>query len=406
MLIRRRGGPSPVVFVLTAALLSAAAAMPAAAQSGEVYTVRGIPADATAETVTQARSQAIDQGQAMAFDRLMQRLVMSQDRQSVPEIGASEVSSMVTDFSVANERTSDVRYLADMTVRFQPDAVRSFLQRAGVNYAETQARPIVVVPLYRDAEGWRLWDSPNPWHEVWLNGPYSDDLVPFEAPLGDIDDVSAIDAEAARNADTGALQTIAERYGAQEVLLAEAQVSGEPATVQIQAQRLLGGSGRTVSDQLTQGEDEDLGEALRRAADRVAAAYQEDWKAQNVLRFGSESQLVADVPIRSLGEWMEIRHRLQSLPQIRNIVIVYLTRGEARVNLTYLGAQEGLDQVLGQRDLTLRPEPQGEWSIGFAEGAAPPLDGLQPQSEPASPDSTGTTSGSGAPAQGEGTVVE
>ena len=400
MLIRRRGGAHTVIFVLAAALLSAA---PAAAQNSGIFTVRGVPVDATAESVTQARNEAIAQGQARAFDRLMQRLVMTQDRQYVPQIGGNEIGSMVTDFSVANERTSDVRYLADMTVRFQPDAVRSFLQRAGVNYAETQARPIVVVPLYRDAEGWRLWDSPNPWHEVWLNGPYSDDLVPFEAPLGDIDDVSAIDAEAARSGDTAALQAIAERYGAQEVLLAEAQVSGDPATIQVQGQRLLGGSGRTVSDQVTQGAEEDLDDALRRAADRVAAACQEDWKAPNGLRFGSESQLTADVAIESLGEWMEIRSRLQSLPQIRNIEIVYLTRGEARVNLTYLGDQAGLSRVLGQRDLTLQPEPQGAWSLGFAQGAAPSLDGQQPLAAPASPESTSSDTDPGA---GQGTVAE
>lgn len=394
MLIRRRGGPLTVIFVLTAALLSAAGAVPpAAAQSDSIFTVRGIPVDATAESVTQARAQAIAQGQARAFDRLIQRLVMDQERQFVPEIGSNEIGSMVTDFSVANERTSDVRYLADMTVRFQGDAVRNFLQRAGVNYAETQARRIVVVPLYRDEEGWRLWDSPNPWHEAWLDGPYNDDLVPFEAPLGDIDDVTAIDVEAARNGDSSALRAIAERYGAQEVLLAEAQVSGNPATVQVQAQRLLGGSGRTVSDQVSQGEGEDLAAALRRAAERVAAAYQDEWKAQNVLRFGSESQLVAEVPIQSLGEWMEIRSRLQSLPQIRNIQIIYLTRGEARINLTYLGDQAGLSRILGQRDLSLLPRPQGEWAIGFAEGSAPSLDGQQPLTAPA-------------PGQDQGTVVE
>ena len=265
MLIRRLGGTISFVFALVLSL-------PAAAEDASIFTVRGVDVDATTDSVTQARNDAMAQGQVKAFDRLMQRLVMSGERQNVPEIGAGEVRSMVTDFSVANERTSDVRYLADMTVRFQPDAVRNFLQRARVNYAETQARPIVVVPLYRDDEGWRLWDSPNPWHEAWLNGPYSDDLVPFEAPLGDIDDVSAIDVQAARNGDTGALRAIADRYGAKEVLLARAEVSGSPAVVNFEGQRLLGSDSGSVSDQVTQGEDEDLVDTLQRAAARIAAA--------------------------------------------------------------------------------------------------------------------------------------
>jgi hypothetical protein len=117
------------------------------------------------------------------------------------------------------------------------------------------------------------------------------------------------------------------------------------------------------------------------------------------------------VPIQSLGEWMEIRSRMQSLPQIRNIEIVYLTRGEARVNLTYLGDQAGLSRVLGQRDLTLQPAPQGEWTIGFAQGAAPSLDGQQPLTAPASPDASGAATGSETlpgldQGQGQGTVAE
>ena len=44
MLIRRRGGPLTVIFVLTAAMLSAlGAALPAAAQTSDIFTVRGVP---------------------------------------------------------------------------------------------------------------------------------------------------------------------------------------------------------------------------------------------------------------------------------------------------------------------------------------------------------------------------
>ncbi|MEX0921249.1 MAG: DUF2066 domain-containing protein [Rhodovibrionaceae bacterium] len=403
MLIRRRGGTNSLHFALLAALvLAAGLAGPAAAQEAGVYVVSGVKVDATADTVTQARSQAMAQGQSKAFDLLMQRLVPSQDLPRVPAIGSNEVDSLVTDFSVANERTSDVRYLADMTVRFQPDAVRSFLQRAGIDYAETQARPIVVLPLYKDADGWRLWDSPNPWHEAWLKGRHSNDLVPLEAPLGDIDDVIAVDAEAALAGDSSALQAIAGRYDAAEVLIARAQVSGDPAVIDIEGQRMLGDGGQ-VSDQVTQAEGEDLADALVRATDRLAAAMQGDWKAQNVLRFGSESQLTADVPIQSLNEWMDIRSRLQSLPQIRRVDIVYMTRGQVRVNLTYLGDQQALSQVLAQRNLSLTPESQGKWSLGFASGAAPRLEENAPLTAPAEDgalNSGGTTDSEAAPDAG------
>lgn len=398
MLIRRLGGTIPFVFALMLSL-------PAAAEDASIFTVRGIEVDATAESVTQARNDAMAQGQVKAFDRLIERLVMSGERQNVPEIGSAEIRGMVTDFSVANERTSDVRYLADMTVRFQPDAVRNFLQRARVNYAETQARPIVVVPLYRDGEGWRLWDSPNPWHEAWMNGPYSDDLVPFEAPLGDIDDVSAIDVQAAQNGDNDALRAIADRYGAKEVLLARAEVSGSPAVVTYEAERLLGDASGSVSDRVTQGEDEDLVSTLQRAASRIAASYQESWKQENVLRFGSQSDLVADVPIDSLDQWMAIRSRLESVPQVRGIEIIFLSRGASRVRLTYLGDTDSLTRVLAQRDLSLQPPSGGNWTLLLADGAGTLSQGGAPMTEP-SPMNAPAVEGGAESGSGQGTLTQ
>ncbi len=390
MLIRRLSGTIPLLFAVLAALFVVAGwAQPAAAQNAGVYTVRGVTVDATAASVIEARAQALAQGQARAFDRLIQRLVLSQDQARVPAIGSGEIGGMVTDFSVANERTSNVRYLAEMTVRFQPDAVRAFLQRSGIDYAETQARPLLVLPLYKDSAGWRLWDSPNPWHEVWLTGRHVDGLVPLEAPLGDIDDVIAVNAEAALAGDSNALQAIAARYGAAEVLVARAAVSGDPAVIDIEAQRHLGSGGK-IADQITQADGEDLSAALGRASDRLAASFQEEWKAQNVLRFGSESQLTAEVPIQSLAEWNEIRSRLQSLPQVRRIDIVYLTRSQARIDLTYLGDQATLTRVLEQRDLSLMPAPLGQWSLGFLRGSAPIPQDSAPLSAPAGDAGLGT----------------
>ena len=45
---------------------------------------------------------------------------------------ASGVSELVRDFEVADEKTSAVRYLARMTVRFREDAVRTLLREHGV----------------------------------------------------------------------------------------------------------------------------------------------------------------------------------------------------------------------------------------------------------------------------------
>ena len=148
---------------------------------------------------------------------------------------------MVQDFSVAGERTSSVRYLADLTFRFRPSAVRSYLQQQGVAFAETRSKPVLVVPIYGAAGQAVLWEEPNPWRATWATREPDDGLVPLSVPLGDLNDVSSIDAEQALDGDRARLSALARRYGAEDVLINQLVLAGDPlaeqATLQVIASR-------------------------------------------------------------------------------------------------------------------------------------------------------------------------
>src|SRR3546814_5337389 len=87
-----------------------------------------------------------------------------------------------------------VRYLADLTFRFNPDQVRSLLRGAGVPFAETRSKPVVVLPVFGDsAAGPTLWTGTNPWRDVWAQRRGDDGLVPLTVPLGDLGDLAAVE---------------------------------------------------------------------------------------------------------------------------------------------------------------------------------------------------------------------
>jgi hypothetical protein len=59
----------------------------------EVYKVSGIQVDATADTATSAREAALAQGHREAYQRLMARLVLEEDRAYVPNLGQRDINS-------------------------------------------------------------------------------------------------------------------------------------------------------------------------------------------------------------------------------------------------------------------------------------------------------------------------
>ena len=99
-----------------------------------VYEVRDVAVDVTAETAARAREQALAAGEHMAFRRLLERLTLREDHARLPELEQREITEYVQDFSVADEKTSAVRYLARLNFRFKAQEVRGLLHDFGVTF--------------------------------------------------------------------------------------------------------------------------------------------------------------------------------------------------------------------------------------------------------------------------------
>ena len=111
-----------------ALVFSAILVSPAAAS--DIFKVRGIHVDKTAESATAARSAAQAEGQRLALVAMMKKLTLPEDWQSLPEVDDATAQNAVRGFQVAGEKTSSTRYIAEMIVSFQPEAVRRLLRVA------------------------------------------------------------------------------------------------------------------------------------------------------------------------------------------------------------------------------------------------------------------------------------
>lgn len=349
---------APFRTVLFVVLLLAVWAMSGKSFANEVFTVQGIKVDVTAETAAKARAQALVQGERMAFNKLIERLTMRIDRELLPELSAEEISSFIRDFEVADEKNSQVRYLASLNYTFKGDEVRFFLQDHQIPFAETMSKPVLVVPVYRKAGVHLLWEENNGWRDAWDALPVTTGLVPMILPLGDLADLATIGAEQAIQGDLTRLAALAKRYGATDYLVAEGAFAISPETGLPQLEVTVTRYGSAQSEQTmllsfaAQGDEGETG-LLRRAAFEVAAQVEDHWKRDNLIRFGEAAVTPIVVPVRGLGDWIEVRKRLSSIAVIKDTELVLLSRHEARVNLHYLGSLAQLALALEQADLRL-----------------------------------------------------
>lgn len=375
--------------------------LPARAQADadEAFTVRGIEVDVTAESAAAARDRALLEAQRKAFDQLLLSLASPGDVAALPPLSEDAISDMVLDFEVLSEQTSSVRYIGEFAFRFQPEPVRRYLEQSGASYAVRSSRPALVLPVLTTEGSSLLWEEGNAWLEAWSRTPVSGTLVPIAVPLGDLEDIATVDAQRALNGESAALQAMSDRYGAGEVIVAEARPSIDEATgaarLTVSAKRYgPGGLAGEMRDELG-GQDGEAGlpALYAQAAQRVTDFVQAEWKQENLVSSTVEQHLDVAVPLTSLEEWIELRRRLAEVTVVRRADLLSLSREEARLDLVFIGDQGQLSRALARRSLVLdqvpvtpqptqAPAPQTTGSVTvYPEAAIPPVAPAMPRWE-------------------------
>ncbi len=370
-MIHRRLSAAALLALLFA-ILSAPPSGSAWAQAMDVFEVKRVDVDVTAETAAKARDQAMAQGQVVAFRRLLERLVVRVDYGYLPDLSRDEINPYLSDFSVAEEKTSSVRYLAKLDFRFKGGEVRRLLTNFAVSFAETPSKPVLVLPVFETAGTKLLFDDPNPWREAWADRPIRDSLVPTLLPVGDLQDIAIIGAEQALAGDRQRLIEIVKRYGAGDALVAHAiqrlDEFGRPVLEVFVTRYGSTLDDHTVSEVFLSVEGESFEGLMRRAALELTLRVEDNWKMDNLLQVGQRSVVAATVRIGGLKDWLQVRKLLDGVAVINSVELVLLSRDEARINIHYIGAPEQLALALEQKDISLLREGD-EWILGLASGS-------------------------------------
>jgi Uncharacterized protein conserved in bacteria (DUF2066) len=339
--------------------------------------------DATADNVAAARDLARVDGQRQALVLVIDRLSGSSDSAKLPKLDDKTITDMVESFEVANERMSAVRYLADYTFHFRPPKVRRLVHTAESAPAEANSRPavvesegkpLIVLPVYKDASRTVLWDDPNSWREAWGQRSADSGPIRLTVPLGDASDLAIIDAGRADAGKPDALTAIAQRNGGDEaiVALATARREGDKlvgldlSIKRYRSGRLADTHGTTLDT--NPGEDE--ADFLKRAADTIAGEIASSSKKSPGPHSDEQASLAASVPIGSIGEWVRVRDRLASVPAIRKVDLLSLNRHEAKIQIKYVGSSDQLRSSLAEVDLGLDgTDPIWRLQLSGATGA-------------------------------------
>jgi hypothetical protein len=346
-----------VLFILAALFLPS---LPARAQTAEAFSARNLQVDVSAASVTAARDQALADGQRQALQQVLQRLTAPADWPRLPKVSDKQLQDIVLDVGIDQEKRSAVRYIATLSVRFKPDAVRHLLRNAGIAYAEWRGRPVAVLPVYQSETGPLLWETTNPWRDAWKSGA-AQGLVPLvvpQTPPVDQPDAPLLNAAKAASGGADTLAAVSQRYNTPDVVIANAvpqRLEGNKVKIDV---TLTGvgpvGAALSGTRSVTGETGEPLDVVMRRLVEDIAKTANEAYKGGNLLQFDHSGSLAVMVPLNgTIADWSGIRDKLVRSTPVRSFEVAAMSKTEASLVLHFVGEQPQLEAVLSQNGLAL-----------------------------------------------------
>jgi hypothetical protein len=319
------------------------------------YTVSNVHVDASAASTTEAFNAALEQGRPKAWATLYRRLTRQQDWVRQPDLDLAALLRISRGYTVANERRSTTRYVADVTYSFNPDAVARLLQGAGIAYTLGAARRILVVPM---SPGFQM----GPWAQA-LNSPgLKDSVVPFSL-ADDADGLKELNFDSASWNDVAAA---AKRVNAAEAVLVQSLYGNGKLMVNI---RRLGPSEVPTKAQIDVPLQQTLGNTYPSAAAAAIGAIEDMWKAHAAIDYSKGGKLTANVRMASLQQWGAIQAALAGVENITGVTVNAVDIGYAQISISYTGSPEQLRDVLSSAGLTLAPvRGQASWTLAMNDG--------------------------------------
>ncbi|MBO4519644.1 MAG: DUF2066 domain-containing protein [Alphaproteobacteria bacterium] len=340
----------------------------AASVDSKMFSASGIQIDVTAENAASAREQAMQDGQKRALMVVMARITPAYAAEQLPELVPDDILNFVQDISVSNEKTSAVRYMATLDVRFNPEAVRELLRQNGLPYVRTSGKLLLILPIYKRSASATpiLWEEENAWLRAWINRKAESYMIPLFVPLGELSDAQTLSVDQILRGDLVAAQELAKRYEAEGILIAELVRNGQTFTVKGRAMDEATASeipNFSFSVPLTKNTATTFARAVAKVVDHLESV----WKSEQMVQFNEAASLVAMVPVVNLKQWEIIKERLDRIPLISSYYLQAARSGVLQLTVFFAESMERLQKEMNKRMLSLTALPSGVFKLTTAE---------------------------------------
>ncbi len=301
-------------------------------------------ADVTGESPKDAQEKAIDYAQKRAFFLALYELQPEKAKTIAMSLNERDLLRYVRGYEIVQDRVTDNRYQAKFNVSVSDTLIKQLASNDPLDFgAEVAPDPDanLVIPVLDTGTDLLLWDNSNIWRSIMNSVALERGEGLLVMPFGDPVDVNWVDNSTILSATHESLKQWLSRYGVSDVAIAEASYALErnPIAVEVKVRYISkeGEISRRYTFQAANPEDTPellLIQAAGRIADEIKNEAYKRKELRKMLSRERQRQTVR-VYFQRLPEWVQLRERFDTLPNIEEIAIRQIGVTQADIDLYY-----------------------------------------------------------------------
>jgi len=328
--------------------------------SADLYRVSGIPISAELSSAKEARSAAIENGETDAFWALMKKMVAPDYLQQVPKPNAGDILNWVQTVSLANEKHTATKYMADLSVRFDPNQIQTFLTQNQIPFLMKDLPTTVIVPVFQNGENLWTLEEQNPLYAYLKSGDFSTPLWRITVPVGELDEIMQA-REALQSGNKAALSDWAGKYNADSVAIIWVTQKGPYVTAKTTYMPVEPALENQIDVVASNG---NAGSVMPNLWKKIVKVQEEKWRNLQTQNFETSMTFWAQIPIRTLSEWNGLSKKLKQAGFWDSFTVRAFRPNEVWVTFQYKGTSIDLNRQLHSLGMELTVgEQNGVWIL-------------------------------------------
>ena len=315
------------------------------------FAVNGLHLDTQGVDGTLARKAALEQATAEAFQIVTNRLLLT-DQPAANQLTELTAEDFIDFVHISSETALAQRYIADIDICFDPVRMRDqFIQR-NLSWSELFSSPILLLPVWQDPSGIRVWARNITWLDVWRDiGERDNQLLRLKTLSPDLALERRLPPEQIKDHQSDILALSAKAAGAQQlaVLYAGLDYTRSPPMLIMKAE-LFDSDGVFLSEinavEIEMNGRTNLPEAFDLFRQTFITTLSDTWQRANLYKVDDRADIHVELPVNSLEMWYRLRTLLADLPIVQSITVLRLTSRSGVLKLKLSGSVEALQMAV------------------------------------------------------------